>query len=320
MTVPASRSRLIAAFAAVYLIWGSTYLAIRFGVATIPPFIMAGIRFTIAGALLYAWLRFRGAPKPTRAHWRSAAIIGFLLLVAGNGVVAWAEQVVPSGLTALVIAAVPMWMVLMDWMFNKVRPNKTVVIGLLMGFAGIAFLVDPGELSGNAMTDVAGFAALMIATISWAGGSLYSRSAHLPDSPFLSTAMEMLVAGVMLFVVGFWLGEGSAFDMSRITLQSAGAVGYLIVAGSLLGLTSYIWLLRATTTARASTYAYVNPVVAVFLGWLIADEQLTGRMMIAAVIIVAAVILIITYRGRAPQPKADTVIGTKPEVALESHS
>lgn len=293
MSRPASRSQLILAFAAVYLIWGSTYLAIRIGVETIPPFFMAGIRFTVAGILLYGWMRFRGSPRPTLIQWRSATIVGFLLLVAGNGVVAWAEQTVPSALTALIVAAVPMWMALMEWTMNDIRPHPAVMIGLVVGFAGIAMLVNPGVGGASAP----GFFALLGATISWAAGSLYSRKAKLPESPFLSTAMEMVAGGAMLFIVSLFMGEWSVFDAGKISVHSAEAVGYLVVFGSLIGLTSYVWLLRATTSARVSTYAYINPVVAMFLGWLIAGEALTDRMVTAAAVIIGAVALIITYRS-----------------------
>jgi drug/metabolite transporter (DMT)-like permease len=291
-----SRGSVIAAFATVYLIWGSTYLAIRWAIDTLPPFWMAGTRFLIAGAILYIGLRLRGTPRPASMYWGPTALIGALLLLGGNGGVVWAEQLVPSGLTALLIATVPLWMVLLDWVRpDGVRPRPGVVIGLAAGFAGLLLLVSPGDLAGGSHVHPVGAAVLMLATLSWAIGSLYSRRANLPASPLMATAMEMLTGGVWLLGAGLMSGEWARLELDHVSLQSALSFVYLIVFGSLVGFTAYIWLLRVSTPARVSTYAYVNPVIAVFLGAALADEPLNPRILLAAAIILGAVALITTY-------------------------
>ncbi|HEX7051696.1 MAG TPA: EamA family transporter [Longimicrobiales bacterium] len=299
----APTSRVVAAFAAVYLIWGSTYLAIRFAIETLPPFLMLGARYLVAGAVLYGWLRFRGAPRPRRAEWGAATVIGGLLLLAGNGAVAWAEQRVASGVAALLVALVPVWMVLVDWARpGGTRPSARVLLGLLVGFIGLGLLVGPGELGGGA-ADPLGAGALMLGSIAWAGGSIYSRHAPLPSQPLLATAIEMLAGGALLTVAGLSLGEGAALDLGAITGTSALAVLYLIVFGSLVGYTAYTWLLQVSTPARVSTYAYVNPVVAVFLGWALAGEPLTARVLLAAAVIIAGVAVITMTRGGRGGPR-----------------
>lgn len=293
------RWRVAAAFALIYLIWGSTYLAIRIAIETFPPFLMAGIRFLIAGAILYPWSRLRGASPPVRAHWLAAAVVGGLLLLGGNGGVVWAEQRVPSGLTALLIGTVPLWMALLDWLRpGGAKPNNGVLTGLVFGFAGIAMLAGPIELAGGDHVDLTGAAVLILASLSWAAGSLYSRRAQLPASPLLATAMEMLAGGALLLTASWLVGEWTGFESSALSLRSWLALGYLIVFGALAGFTAYIWLLRVSTPAHVSTYAYVNPAVAIFLGWAFAGEPLTARTLLAAAVIVAAVVIITTYRAR----------------------
>jgi drug/metabolite transporter (DMT)-like permease len=294
----ASRAEIVLAFAAVYVLWGSTYLAIRFGVETIPPFLMAGLRHLTAGMLLYGWLRLRGTPPPEPRHWRAAAIVGGLLLLGGNGLVTWAEQRVPSGLAALIVASVPIWMTVLDAIQRRERPHGVVIAGLAMGLAGIAFLVAPGQFAGGTHVDPLGAAALLTAALLWAVGSLYSRRAKLPSSTLLATAMEMIAGGAILLVAAGLTREWAGFSLAAVSTRSLLALGYLIVAGSLLGFSAYIFLLGATTPARVSTYAYVNPLVAVFLGWLLAGEAVTPRTLVAAVVIVAAVALIIRHGAR----------------------
>ena len=290
------RLKLVLAFAAVYLIWGSTYLAIRLAIETLPPFLMAGVRFLIAGVLLYAWARWRGAPRPARTHWLAAATVGGLMLLGGNGGVVWAEQRVPSGLTAVLIATVPLWIALLEWVQGGVRPGGRVAGGLMMGLAGIALLVGPGELAGAEGIDLVGAAVLLVASLSWAIGSLYSRRARLPSSPLLATAMEMLAGGLLLLLAALVTGQVSDLNPSQISLQSVLALVYLIVFGSLVAFTAYVWLLRVTLPSHAATYAYVNPVVAVFLGWAVGGEPLTARTLLAAAIIVGAVVIITASR------------------------
>lgn len=289
-----------AAFLAVYLIWGSTYLAIRFAIETLPPFLMAGARFVVAGALLYAWTRWRGTPAPSRAHWPAAIVIGGLLLLGGNGGVVWAETRIPSGIAALLVATVPLWMVLLDtWRRDGARPGRYTVAGLVVGFGGIALLVGPGQLVGGGV-DLLGAGVLVVASISWAIGSLYSRRAHLPASPLLGTSMEMLAGGVWLVLAGTLTGEWARVDLGAVSPRSAGALLYLIIFGSLVGFSSYIWLLRVSTPARVSTYAYVNPVVALLLGWALAGESLTPRTGVAVALVLAAVVAITMTRSSAP--------------------
>jgi drug/metabolite transporter (DMT)-like permease len=293
------RWRVIAAFAAVYLIWGATYLFIRFAIETLPPFLMAGTRFLIAGGVLYgvAWLG--GAARPTRAQWGAAALVGGLLLLGGNGGVVWAEQSVPSGLAALLVAMAPLWMAVLDWVRpGGVRPSNGVALGLGLGFAGVVLLVGPDELIGGGRVDPIGALVLILASLSWAAGSVYSRHGQRPTSPLLGTGMQMLSGGALLMLVGSAAGEWAGFDYRAVSLRSLASLGFLIAFGSLVGFTAYIWLLRVTTVARASTYAYVNPAVAVFLGWSLAGEALTLRTLLAAGVIVAAVVVITTHQAR----------------------
>jgi len=289
-----------AAFAAVYIIWGSTYLAIRYAVETLPPFLMAGTRFLIAGAVLYAWQRFRGVDRPKRVHWRSAAIVGGLLLLGGNGGVVWAEQTVPSGVTALLITTVPIWMVLLEWLRRDgVRPDGAVVAGVLLGFVGVVVLVWSDDLGGGVPLNHVGAMVLVLASLSWSVGSIYSRSAPLPDSPLIFTAMEMLCGGGLLAAAGLLSGETGRVVAANISLRSMLSLGYLIVFGSLIAFSCYMWLLKVSTPARVSTYAFVNPVVAVLLGVTAAGEPFGARTVVASVVIVTAVVLITTRARRA---------------------
>ncbi|MBA3531125.1 MAG: drug/metabolite exporter YedA [Ardenticatenales bacterium] len=300
-----SRWHVIAAFAAVYVIWGSTYLAIRFAIETIPPLLMAGTRYFAAGALLYGWLRMRGAAAPSWLHWRYSLIIGAFLLLGGNGAVTWAEQLIPSGLAALLVALVPLWMVLLDWLQGNSRLNERVIFGLILGLVGLVLLIDPSRVMGGQTFNPLGVLVVIGASLSWAIGSVYSRRASLPESAMLATAMEMLAGGALLVVVGLLAGEGARLNLDAVSLKSALAFIYLIVFGSLVAFTAYIWLLQVSTPARVSTYAYVNPVVAVFLGWAFAGEALTMQTALAAAVIVAAVGLITSHRQPPVVQEAD---------------
>ena len=294
------------AFAAVYLAWGSTYLAIRYAVETLPPFLMAAVRFLIAGTILYAWARLRGAPRPEPRHWRATTVIGGLLLLGGNGAVVWSELRIASGLAALLVAMVPVWMVLGDTLWQgSARPGPKVISGLLLGFGGLALLAGPSELMGSQRVDLLGMGVLVLGSISWAVGSIYSRMAPLPRSSVLVTAMEMLCGAVLLAIAGLVTGEASVVSLHSASPKSLMAVLYLVVVGSLVGFNAYIWLLGVTTPARASTYAYVNPVVALFLGWALAREPLTLRTLASAAVILVGVALIIAdSSGRRPGPSS----------------
>lgn len=294
----ASRGQIIAAFASIYLVWGSTYLAIRYAVETIPPFIMGGARFLISGAMLYAWARYRGAPRPTTLHWRNAVIAGAFLLLGGNGAVVWAEQFVPSGLTALLVSILPFWLVIIEWIRPpRRRPSSLVLAGLVLGFIGVIVLIGPGNIGGHGDIRPIGALVLILGSLSWAIGSFWSRDASLPESGLLTTGMEMLGGGALLLIVGAFSGEFSELDIGHVSKASAIGLLYLITFGSLIGFTSYIWLLDKVSPARLGTYAYVNPVVAVLLGWAIAGEKLSIRTAVAAAIVICAVALITSARS-----------------------
>ena len=286
------------ALIAVYIIWGSTYLAIRYAVETTPPFLMAAVRFIVSGGFLYALRRFSGDPRPAAVEWRSAAIIGVFLLVGGNGGVVSAEQFVTSSLAALLVATVPLWMVLID-AFRPTghRPGLIAVTGgFLIGFGGVLLLI--GSVAGSADAEnLLGATALVVASLAWTMGSLYGRSAKLPASPLLGTGMEMLAGGMALMLLAISLGEWNGFDLTAVSRRSALAVVYLTVIGS-IAFVAYVWLLRVAPTPLVATYAYVNPLVAVLLGYFLAHEPMTVRTLLAATLIIGSVVLVSTPRRR----------------------
>jgi drug/metabolite transporter (DMT)-like permease len=280
-----------AALLAVYIIWGSTYLAIRYAVETLPPFVMAGTRFIISGGFLYALRRGWGDPAPRLAEWFSATVIGVLLLVGGNGGVSWAAQFVPSALVALLVATVPLWIVLSDALRPRGRwPSFQVCAGIAIGFTGVLILIG-SQASGAGCANLMAAWVVVLASLFWALGSLFGREARLPVSQWLGTAMEMLAGGVALITLGTALGEWHNVNWNGASARSIGALLYLIVFGS-IGFAAYVWLLRVAPTPLVSTYAYVNPVVAVVLGSVVADEPLTTRTLYAAALIVGSVALV----------------------------
>lgn len=290
----ASAAAIWSGLIAVYIVWGSTYLAIRFVVESMPPFLAAGFRFLIAGVVLYAFRRLSGDQAPRRLEWRSAAIVGFFMLLCGNGLVMWAEKRVASSIAALMIASVPLWMALIDsFRPGGRRLNGWVIIGVITGFAGITILVGPAQLIGiSGEVDLLGVLALLMAAFFWAVGSLYNRGAELPASPLLGVGMEMLVGGLALLVLGTVLGEWTQLNLAVVGTRSWLGFGYLVVFGSWVGFASYIWLLRVAPTMLVSTYAYVNPLVAIVVGNLLAGEELTPRVLLAALFIIGSVVLI----------------------------
>ena len=299
------RIKIWLALFSVYIIWGSTYLAIRFAVETIPPFLMVATRFLIAGGVLYGWRRLRGDVPPVRVEWISAAIVGILLLVAGNGSVVWAEQYVPSGITALIVGTAPLFMVLIDALRPRGQlPDWRTIVGVLIGFAGIIILINPSSLSGNPdRYFIIGLVVLLLATFFWALGSLYNRHARLPASPLLGTGMEMLVGGVVLLGIATLSGEWGRLDLAAISPRSWLGLAYLIVFGAMIGFVAFTWLLRVAPTPLVATYAYVNPLIAIFLGAWLGQEALTPRILLAAVVIVAAVFMINSSRAASARRK-----------------
>jgi drug/metabolite transporter (DMT)-like permease len=291
-------ARLIAAFAAVYIIWGSTYLAIRFAVETLPPLLMAGARFLVAGLILLVWAKLREPDrKATHIDWKTGLISGALLLLGGNGGVVWAEQRVPSGIAALLVAIVPLWMVLLDWWRPKgQRPPIPVFAGLGLGLVGLALLVGPDALSGHGEISIPGAIVLVLASLAWAAGSLYTKHAPRASSGLNAAATQMVAGGLLLVVVAVVAGEPSHMDLAHASTRSILGFLYLLTFGSLVGFTAYVYLLAHTTAAKAATYAYVNPVVAVLLGWAIGHEPVTSRTMLAAGVILAGVAIITVTR------------------------
>ena len=291
------------ALGAVYVVWGTTYFAIRVVNETLPPLLAAGTRFMLAGAVMYTFAVRRGdreGDRPGRRQWRAAAIVGGALLLGGNGGVVWAERTVPSGLVALIIALVPMWMALIDRVLLRRRLRIQTMVGLATGFAGAALLVG-GSARGN--VDLTGMLFAVGASLSWASGSLYARHALLPRRPFVGVGMEMLCGGAALAVAGIVVGEPFDIHPGRFSLASLVGLGYLITFGSFVGFASYVWLLRNARTSLVSTYAYVNPVVAVFLGWAFLSEPVTVRTVVAGAIVLGSVALIIASRETPPTPE-----------------
>ena len=297
------RVKVALALLTVYIIWGSTYLAIRIVEESLPPFFMAGTRFVLAGAILYAWMRLRGNSCESKSDWGRAFVVGGFMLLGGHGAVVWAEQWVPSGLTSLLVGTVPLWMAFSDWLWNKHRPDLKVVAGLALGFVGVILLAGGVEGLGASSVDVSGAVILVFGALLWANGSLYSRSTKFSGLGLLGTGLEMVAGGVLLLVASLVAGEWSRVRLDLISTRSLVAWIYLVVFGALLAFSCYIWLLKVASTTRVSTYAYVNPIVALLLGWAIAQEPITTRNMLAAVVILSSVLVITTYGQRQMRAK-----------------
>lgn len=310
------RLMVVAAFAAIYLIWGSTYLAIKYAIETVPPFLMTGARFLIAGGVLFAWSSFapgRIRPSPdspvtggaSRRAWRDAFIVGALLIVGGTALVSWAELSVPSGITSLILATTPLWMVLLESVDAGTPPAPRVLAGVAVGLGGLAILVGPSLVSPGTGVDLLGGAALAFAALAWSTGALFSRRAALPASPARATGMQMIAGALLSLAVGFAIGEQHRLSFAAITSTSLIAIAYLVVAGALVGFSAYLWLMRVSTPSRVATHAYVNPVVAVLLGWVVLGETVTVRTGIAMAVIVMAVVLIVSGARRKPLTGSD---------------
>lgn len=306
MTAPRpSPAKIVLAFAAVYVLWGSTYLAIRLAIETLPPFLMAATRFSLAGAILFSWAVLKGERFIPPLHmWRRALVIGGLLLLGGNGGVTWAEKYVATGLAALLVSTEPLWVVILNWALSRQRPNSKVLLGVLIGLVGVAMLVANGlRTNGHSALSLVAGGVVLVAAFSWAAGSVYSNRRPLQASTLMAAGMQMLSGGALLFIFALAVGDAQRLSLANASWTSIGAFFYLLVFGSLVGFTAYSWLLNNVTPARAATYAYVNPVVAVLLGWLVAGEPITSQMLVAAAVIIGSVILITTFgREHTPTP------------------
>jgi drug/metabolite transporter (DMT)-like permease len=314
--------RLWLAMAVIYVVWGSTYFGIAVAIQTIPPFFMAAIRFALAGAALVGWDLLRSPEArhwPTRRQLIDSVIVGGLLLAVGNGFVALGELTVPSGIAAILIGMMPVWFAILGWLYFRERPGRVVTVGILLGFGGVAALVWPAGDGANHL-DPLGLAVLILAPLGWGHGSLYAaRRAHLPQRPLIASGIQMLAASVLLLGEGVLIGEPARFDPAAITTDSLLALLYLALFGSMLAYTTYGWLLRHAPLSLISTYAYVNPVVAVGLGTVFLHEAVTPRTLAASAVIVVAVAMIVTARGRASRPTAGAG-ATQPPVAAEPNA
>ena len=294
----APRPRIALALVTLWLVWGSTYLAIAVAVETLPPFLMAGVRFVLAGALLFAVARVQGAPLPSAGQWRSAALIGALLLLLGNGLVCWAQRWMPTGMTSLIIASTPLWMTIIAWLSGEPRPSARVLVGLALGLAGVLVLVSGRASDPTVDHRWVASAAVLAASIAWALGSVWSRRLPQAASPVMAAGAQMLAGGALLLLVSFALRERVAWEGVRPA--SLLAFAYLVVVGSVVGYGCYVYLLRAASPTLVSTYAFVNPVVAVSLGALVLGEALTPRLALGAALVVPAVVLIVLGARRKP--------------------
>jgi drug/metabolite transporter (DMT)-like permease len=306
-----------AALATIYVVWGSTYLGIMVAIETLPPLLMSGARFVVAGAILYAFAVGRGdrdGDGPTARQWGAAAIVGAALFLLGNGGVALSEERIDSGIAALLVATIPLWMAVLDRVLNRRGLARTGVLGLLVGLAGVVLLVGP---SGEHGIDAIGAVFALSAAFAWAWGSLYARDASLPARSLVAAGMQMLTGGVLLLVAGVATGELGELELGSVSGRSLVAVVYLVVAGSVVAFGAYAWLLRNAGTALVSTYAYVNPVVAVLLGALFLSEPVTPRMLLAGLAIVASVALIVTAQSsrRRVEDGLDEHSGRRKETA-----
>ena len=293
------KTKIWLALIALYIVWGSTYLAIRFTVETIPPFMSAGLRFLIAGTILFVWRRMAGDPVPTTRQWISTAIVGIALLLCSNGVLSWAEQRVPSGIASLVMSTIPLWLVLFEAFRPRgIKPSWRAIIGLLIGFGGVFLLIGPAEFSGKSATqfDTFGTIALLFAALMWSLGSIYSKHADMPKSSLMGTGAEMLTGAAAIMIVSAASGEFNEFRFADVSMRSWLGLAFLIFVGSLVGFVSYGWLLQNAPISLISTYPYVNPVVAVLLGSWFASESLTPRILLAAMIIIGSVVFINSER------------------------
>ena len=303
-----NRWKRLVAFASIYLIWGSTYLAIRYGIESFAPYRMMGARSLIAGSVLYLWGRRQSTERLSSAHWRSAFLLGALFFLGGHGCLAWAEKRIPSGVASLLVATIPVWLALFEISLGRIRFTPRLVLGLLLGFCGVLFLTEPAKLLPGESMDVLGTVVVLLSATSWAVGTIVSRRIPVPQSSILFSGMNLLAGGTLLLLVSFLSGETP--PSAEVSLRSLVAVSYLIVFGSIVGFVAYMWLLRVETASKVGTYAFVNPGIAVFLGWLLGGEALSGRILLATALMVSGVAILVTSKGekshdRAPVARTD---------------
>jgi drug/metabolite transporter (DMT)-like permease len=293
--------KILLAFAIIYFVWGSTFLAIRVGVREVPPLILAAIRFSIAGLALYAWISARGATQPTAREWRSASLLGLVIFVFDYGLLFWSEQRVPSGVAAVMLATIPVFMALSEIIFLRTqRLTLRLVSALLIGIAGVAVLMAHSFNLGGAPVDKLGALALIFASISWSIASILSRKIPLPPSKLMSSAAQMLTGGIFLTILAAALGEFHNFHPAAVSRAVWFSLLYLIVAGSIIGFTAYVWLLHHESPTKVGTYAYVNPIVAVLVGYFLGGEELTTRTILGSLCILVSVIVITTMPAKKP--------------------
>lgn len=308
-----NRTRIILAFAAVYVIWGSTYLFIKYAIESVPPFMMGAARFTVAGLLLYAFARWRGAKSPDRYDWRSAAITGVLMLGVGNGAVMWAELTVPTGIVALIVSTTPIWIVVFDWLRPRgVRPRLPVIIGLALGLAGMIILIGPRAIVGDGHVDEVGVLILLMGSLGWAIGTMLSKGSKRSSAPLAYAALQMIAAGAAMLTTSIAIGEHTRFEVSEVSTRALLSWIYLMIAGSIIGYTAYIYLLGQVSAAKAATYAYVNPIIAVLLGWAFLREPVGARTIVAAAVIIGGVAIITLSQGHAMHATGEHPLPTSP--------
>lgn len=299
-------ARVVVAFAAVYLIWGSTFLCIRVAIQSIPPLLMAGVRWSLAGSLFYGFLRWRGASRPSARDWRIAALLGGGIIFGGNGSVTYAEQFIPSGTVAVVVALVPALMALMAWISGTTsRPRLAVWFGIALATVGVAVIVRPAGVGASPQARLS-LAILMVGELTWCAASLYAVRVRQHSSAFVMAAMQMLCAGAFLIMTALFRGEFAHFEVAAVTARSLWAMGYLASIGSIIGFSAYLWLLRNIEPTRVATYAYVNPVVAIFLGSLLGGEKLAPELLAGSALVVLGIALIVTFRSNTPARAAIT--------------
>jgi len=297
--------KILLAFAIIYFVWGSTYLAIRIGVREVPPFLLAGMRFVVAGVALYGWMRAKGTPSPTRREWGAASIMGVLIFVLDYGLVFWAEQRVPSGITAVLMATIPVFMATAEIVFLRTqRLTWRLALALMVGICGVAVLVAHSVGLGEAPVDPGGACALIVGAISWSAASSLSRKLPLPQAKAMSSGAQMLAGGILLTLVAGTLGEFRGFHVGAVSRGAWLALAYLIVAGSIVAFTAYVWLLHHESPTKVGTYAYVNPVVAVVIGYFFGGEGIGPRTILGTLLVLVSVVVITTTPKQKGEPSS----------------